>query len=127
MTGHDHEGSDRCPLCPDDETLSAMRERNRANDTAKRLALLEAIAADPAAFVHVVQGSDGVSDPAPIVMVVSKTLDTAKAYCEGVRGGALYEILPHRLDDPKSGHVVTHHSVVVDGVRMLREGRAYAD
>lgn len=126
MSGHDHEDGGRCPLCPDDETLAAMGERNRANDAAKRLALLEAIAAEPAAFVHVVQGSDGVSDPAPIVMVVCTTLDAAKAYCEGVRGGAFYEILPHRLDDPKPGHVVTHHSVVVDGVRTLREGRAYA-
>ena len=126
MTGHAHEDGGRCPLCPDDAALAAMRDRNRANDDAKRLALLEAIAADPTAFVHVVQGSDGVSDPAPIVMVVSTTLDAAKAYCEGVRGSGFYEILPHRLDDPKSGHVVTHHSVVVDGVRTLREGRAYA-
>jgi hypothetical protein len=124
---HDHD-TGTCPLCPPPAYFAEMRERNRVTAAEKRTRLLAEIDADPAAFVHVVEGYEDDNDRSSVIMLVASTVEKARAYCTAVRSSGIFEITPNRIDDERTGEVVLWHYIVdAEGQRVEREGRFYRE
>lgn len=125
---HDGDHGD-CPLCPSPERLANMRTANRERAEARRQAMLASIAAEPAAYVHVVEGYENEDDHSPVTLFVGGTLDRARQYIEGIRSsdGNVFEIAPHRIDAERTGETVMLHCIKKDGVLTWGEGRHYPE
>lgn len=123
-----HDGElGECPLCPSAERLKQMGDANRTRERERRDALLAEIAAEPAAFIHVVEGYDDDEDRSPVIMFVAGTIEKARLYVEGIRAadGRVFEITPHRLDAERTGETVALHCVKTNGILAWGEGRHY--
>lgn len=128
---HDH-GDGPCPLCPSEEQLATMRDRNRAARDAKLAAVTAEIEKDPSSFVFVVEGYDDEEDRMPVIMRITTSARQARAYLEGIRitDGEIYEVTPHRLDSDRTGEAALFHVMAIDGVTVEWPGGrhdGYAD
>ncbi len=120
----DHDHDDVCPLCASRETLDAMAAENEARRADRRRALMAEIAADPAAFVYVVEGYENVDDRSPVIMIIAGTLEKAceRVRSADIRGDEIYEVTPHRIDADRTGEVVLMHFVLEDGAVVRKDG-----
>lgn len=113
-------GEERCPLCPTDNQLAGMRERNRRTAQTRREAMLAAIAANPSAYVFAVEARDDID--ADIIMQISSTLEKAREYCLAQtiyenHTGVRFHVIAHLVDTPDGDTTTGVISLAVYGIR----------